>query len=92
LEWNPHLRFYNNLRGYVRTTITPDALTADYRNVGYVSQPGAEAFTRATFVTYDREPGLHQTHNQPAPPLRTRNAPPDYLAAHTIWMETEEYR
>lgn len=30
LKINPHLRFYNNQRGYVLTTIERDRLTADF--------------------------------------------------------------
>ncbi|HEX8348137.1 MAG TPA: alkaline phosphatase D family protein, partial [Actinoplanes sp.] len=58
--WNPHLRFYNNQRGYVRTRITPAALTADFQVVPFVTRPGAPVHTRATFVVEDRVPGLHQ--------------------------------
>lgn len=92
LEWNPHLKFYNNLRGYTLTKVTPDTLTADYKAVPYVSQPGAETFTRATFVTEDRNPGLHQTFNQPALSGLASDDVPDDMAAHTIWMETQEYK
>ncbi|GAA3349729.1 alkaline phosphatase D family protein [Amorphoplanes nipponensis] len=65
--WNPHLRFYNNQRGYVRTTISKDAMTADFRVVPYVTRPGAAAHTRATFVIEDRVPGLHQIADSPTP-------------------------
>ncbi|MEV4407397.1 hypothetical protein AB0J66_34950 [Actinoplanes sp. NPDC049598] len=65
--WNPHLRFYNNQRGYVRTTITPGTMTADFRVVPYVTTPGAPVRTRATFVIEDRVPGLHQTASAPSP-------------------------
>jgi alkaline phosphatase D len=74
-EWNPHLRFYNSLRGYVNTTITPDQMDVDFRCLPRVSQPGAEAFTRASFTIVDGEPGLHQTADNPsARLLRTRGA------------------
>jgi alkaline phosphatase D len=65
--WNPHLRFYNNQRGYVRTRITPGTMTADFRVLPYVNTPGAPAHTRATFVIEDRVPGLHQTADTPTP-------------------------
>ncbi|MBB5914954.1 alkaline phosphatase D [Nocardia transvalensis] len=55
---NPHIKFHNNRRGYVRTRITPDAIHADFRAVPYVSTPGAPAETRASFVIVDRSPGL----------------------------------
>ncbi|HEX4356733.1 MAG TPA: alkaline phosphatase D family protein [Pseudonocardia sp.] len=60
LAENPHVRFFNNRRGYVRTRITPDTLTADFRVVPYVSRPGAPAETRASFVLEDRAAGLNR--------------------------------
>ncbi|RKN50986.1 alkaline phosphatase D family protein [Micromonospora endolithica] len=65
LAINPHLRFQNNLRGYVRTTITPDHLAADFAVLPYVTRPDAPAYTRASFVIEDRVPGLHQTYDRP---------------------------
>ena len=57
---NPHIRFYNNRRGYVRTRFTPNQLTADFRGVPYVKQPGAPVETKATFVVEDRKAGLNR--------------------------------
>ena len=86
--WNPHLRFYNNQRGYVRTTITADSLTADFQVVPYVTQPGAPVHTRATFVIEDRLPGLHQIADNPTPGSRSTLATDD-LGAATMRQETE---
>lgn len=55
---NPHIRFYNNRRGYVRTRFTPSEVEADFRVVPYVQKKGAPAETRARFVIEDRRPGL----------------------------------
>ncbi|MCA2212676.1 alkaline phosphatase D family protein [Jidongwangia harbinensis] len=89
--WNPHLRFYNNQRGYVRTRITAGAFTADFRVVPYVTRPDAPAHTRATFVIEDRVPGLHQTADQPTPAapstLRAPSSAPD-----TVRQETDRPR
>jgi alkaline phosphatase D len=60
LAENPHVKFFNNRRGYVRTRITPDTLTADFRVVPYVSRPDAPAETRASFVIADRAAGLNR--------------------------------
>ena len=57
---NPHIRFYNNRRGYVRTRFTSNEVTADFRVVPYVKQPGAPVETRGTFVVEDRKPGLNK--------------------------------
>nr|WP_221379351.1 alkaline phosphatase D family protein [Actinoplanes polyasparticus] len=84
--WNPHLRFYNNQRGYVRTRITPGSLTADFRVVPFVTTPGAPVHTRATFVIEDRVAGLQQTADNPTPSaLRTASD----LGAETVRQETE---
>ncbi len=55
---NPHIRFYNNRRGYVRTRFTGSELRADFRVVPFVSRPGAPVETRRSFTIGDREPGL----------------------------------
>jgi alkaline phosphatase D len=68
LKINPHLRFYNNQRGYVLTKITADRLDADFKVVPYVNTPGASVHTRASFTVEDRVPGLHQTYDRPLDP------------------------
>ncbi|MEV0284474.1 alkaline phosphatase D family protein [Kribbella sp. NPDC050820] len=55
---NPWLRFYNNRRGYVRTTISPTQLRADFRAVAKVSEHGAAASTVKSFVIEEGQPGL----------------------------------
>ncbi|GLZ01501.1 alkaline phosphatase D family protein [Actinoplanes sp. NBRC 103695] len=82
--WNPHLRFYNNQRGYVRTTITRESMTADFQVVPYVTRPGAPVHTRATFVIEDRVAGLHQTADDPTPPVTTTA----FLVEDTVRQET----
>ncbi|BEL10691.1 alkaline phosphatase D family protein [Actinoplanes sichuanensis] len=84
--WNPHLRFYNNQRGYVRTRITPESLTADFVVLPYVTTPGAPAHTRATFVIEDRVPALHKIADNPTPGAALRSAD---LGEETVRQETE---
>ena len=72
--YNPNLKFWTNLRGYVNTRITPTSFTADYRCVPQVSQKGAAAFTRATFVVDDGVRGMRQTFDNPLP-TRSSRAP-----------------
>ncbi|MEU4291510.1 alkaline phosphatase D family protein [Kribbella sp. NPDC026596] len=55
---NPWLKFYNNRRGYVRTTISPAQLRADFRAVAKVSEHGAAATTAKSFVVQEGQPGL----------------------------------
>ncbi|MGH7536805.1 MAG: alkaline phosphatase D family protein, partial [Gemmatimonadales bacterium] len=54
---NPHIKFFNARRGYVRALVTPKLWTSDYRVVPYVSRPGAPAETRASFVVAEGRPG-----------------------------------
>jgi alkaline phosphatase D len=55
---NPHLRFANAQRGYVRCELTRDAIRADYRVLPYVDRPDAGIATRASFVSDRVRPGL----------------------------------
>ncbi|GAA2494885.1 alkaline phosphatase D family protein [Winogradskya humida] len=87
--WNPHLRFYNNQRGYVRTRITPADLTADFRVLPYVTRPDAPVHTRATFVVEDRVPGLNQTADNPTPGAAATALKAGDLGAETVRQETE---
>jgi hypothetical protein len=63
---NPHLKFWNNLRGYVNTTITPRQLDADFRCVPRVTTPGLPAFTRRSYTIADGDRTLHQTADAPS--------------------------
>jgi alkaline phosphatase D len=56
---NPHLRFYSNRRGYVRTRIGRSELRADFRSLESVSERGVPATTAGSFVVLDGRPGLH---------------------------------
>ncbi|MER5387576.1 alkaline phosphatase D family protein [Saccharopolyspora sp. NPDC002686] len=58
LAANPHMKFFNSQRGYVRCTLTPELWRSDYRVVPFVERPGAEISTRATYVVEDRHPGV----------------------------------
>ncbi|WP_406058334.1 alkaline phosphatase D family protein [Micromonospora sp. NBC_00860] len=55
---NPHLRFYSDRRGYVRTTISRTQVRADFRAVNTVTEHGAAASTVRSFVILDGQPGL----------------------------------
>jgi alkaline phosphatase D len=60
LPENPHVHFYNNQRGYVRCTVTPEKWQSDYRVVPFVSKPGADIATRASFVVENGRPGARR--------------------------------
>ncbi|WP_077799734.1 alkaline phosphatase [Streptomyces sp. JHA26] len=55
---NPHLKFYNGKRGYVRVELGRRAARLDFRTVSAVSTPGAPVTTAASFVTEAGAPGL----------------------------------
>ncbi|NYH78494.1 alkaline phosphatase D [Actinopolyspora biskrensis] len=57
---NPHVKFNQDRRGYVRTRFSAEELRVDYRTLDYVSERGAPARTEATFVVTDGEPKLHR--------------------------------
>ncbi|RKT88707.1 alkaline phosphatase D [Saccharopolyspora antimicrobica] len=59
LAENPHIKFINRHRGYVRNTITPSAWTADFRVLDYVEKPGSPIRDRARFVIDDGRPGAN---------------------------------
>ncbi|RKR87467.1 alkaline phosphatase D [Micromonospora pisi] len=86
---NPHLRFYNNQRGYVLTKITTERLEADFEVLPYVSTPDAPVHTRASFVIEDRVPGLHQTYDRPLdPPAAPAQRAATPSVADTVERET----
>ena len=57
---NPQLRFFDNHRGYVRCTLDPARLSADFRAVSTVRKPTATVSTTATFVVDDAKPGARR--------------------------------
>jgi alkaline phosphatase D len=60
LAENPHIKFFNDLRGYVRCRVTESEWRADYRVLPFVSRKGAAISTRASFAVQDGTPGLEQ--------------------------------
>jgi alkaline phosphatase D len=58
LKANPHLKFYNGRRGYVRVSLDRQKARADYRTVSAVTTPGAPVTTAASFVTEAGNPGI----------------------------------
>ncbi|MFF7638817.1 alkaline phosphatase D family protein [Streptomyces canus] len=58
LKANPHLKFYDGRRGYVRVTLDRQKARADFRTVSAVTTPGAPVSTAASFVTEAGDPGL----------------------------------
>ncbi|RBQ14592.1 alkaline phosphatase [Spongiactinospora rosea] len=73
LKINPHLRFFNDQRGYVTTKITRSEISADFRVLPAVSVPDAPVHTKASFVIEDRVPGPRLTYLRPVDPAARRD-------------------
>ena len=58
---NPHIRFHDDMRGYVRARVTESQLTADFRVLPYVRQPGAPAGTKTSLHLADGIPGWQES-------------------------------
>lgn len=65
LAENPHIKFFNNYRGYVRCSLTPEEWRADYRVLACVKQPGSPVTTRASFVVENGKPRLQPADASP---------------------------
>lgn len=57
---NPHVKFYNAQRGYVKATLTPDLWTTDYKVLPMVTEAGANISTRKTYVVEAGKPGVQE--------------------------------
>jgi alkaline phosphatase D len=58
LAANPHMKFFNQQRGYVRVNVNRERWQSDFRVMPFVTRPGAPVSTRASFVVEDRVPGV----------------------------------
>lgn len=67
LSQNPHIKFFNDYRGYVRCQVTPDQWRADYRVVPFVTEQGADISTRASFVFDKDQSGLRKVSSATVP-------------------------
>ena len=55
---NPHVKFYSNLRGYIRSTVDTAHMAVDFRAVDVVTTPGAPVQTVTQYVIEAGNPGL----------------------------------
>lgn len=60
LAANPHIKFFNGQRGYVRCEVTPERWQTDYRVVGAVTTVDAPIATRASFVVENGQAGAQR--------------------------------
>ncbi|MBL1202403.1 MAG: alkaline phosphatase [Nostoc sp. GBBB01] len=55
---NPHIKFFNNQRGYVRCALTPTTWKTDYLVMSNVTTPSGTISKRASFVVEDGRPEI----------------------------------
>jgi alkaline phosphatase D len=60
LAENPHMKFHNAQRGYMRCELTRTQMRTDYRVLPYVQRPGADVRTRASLYVEAGRPGIAQ--------------------------------
>ncbi|GAA1796293.1 alkaline phosphatase [Planosporangium flavigriseum] len=60
LAENPHIKFIQNRRGYVRMKYTRDELRSDFMSMPYVQRPDAPISAAASFVTPAGAPAMHR--------------------------------
>jgi len=60
LASNPHIKWHADRRGYITCAVEPDAWTAEYRTVPYVSRPDAPIDTPTRWRLTRGRPGLER--------------------------------
>jgi alkaline phosphatase D len=60
LKENPHVRFFNGQRGYLRCTVEEGRLVTDFRVLEYVKERGSPVRTRARFALERGRPGIQR--------------------------------
>lgn len=58
---NPHLKWFQNRRGYVRCRVDEQAWTTEYRSVPYVQKPGAPISTATSWRVEHGKAGIIKT-------------------------------
>lgn len=58
---NENVKYYNNRRGYVRCTVTPDQWQTDFRVVKYVTRQDSPSWVDERFVVEEGTPGLQKS-------------------------------
>lgn len=60
LDANPHMKFINTQRGYVRVHVDQERWLSDFRVLPHVTTTGAPISTRASYIVEDRHPGVQE--------------------------------
>jgi alkaline phosphatase D len=59
LAENPHVKFFNGRRGYVRGVVSKREMKVDFRSLPFVTQPYALPYTSGSFVIEPGDPRLN---------------------------------
>jgi alkaline phosphatase D len=57
---NPHVKYFNGQRGYVKCTLRADRWQSDYRIVPFVTKAGAPVQTAASLVVENEDPAIQK--------------------------------
>lgn len=57
---NPHLKWFENRRGYVRCRVTEQDWIAEYRSIPFVTKPGADIATASSWTVSHGRPGIRK--------------------------------
>ena len=87
LQINPHLRFYNNQRGYVISRVGKKEMRSDFVTLPTVRSADAQKSVKATLVIEDRVPGVQTAYLRPLPSTRSARPGGD-LVRETVERET----
>jgi alkaline phosphatase D len=55
---NPHLKWFENRRGYIKCTVDTTTWKADYRSVPFVDKPDAPIATASSWRVEHGRPGI----------------------------------
>lgn len=58
MKANPHMKYFDGRRGYVRVDMGHERPQVDFRTVSAITTPGGGISTTASFVTEAGSPGL----------------------------------
>jgi alkaline phosphatase/alkaline phosphatase D len=58
MKANPHMKYFDGRRGYVRVELGQENAQVDFRTVSAITRPGGTISTTASFVTEVGSPGL----------------------------------
>ncbi|MFE6409090.1 alkaline phosphatase D family protein [Streptomyces sp. NPDC057837] len=58
MKANPHMKYFDGRRGYVRVELGQENAQVDFRTVSAITKPGGTIATTASFVTEVGSPGL----------------------------------